>query len=150
MEDLRKLIIEVLEKGYLMSLATMDEGGLWVCEVVFVHDNDLNIYWLSVPTARHSKAIQDHPNVAGSITLCHGPTTDKVGIQFAGKAQKVEGDILEMAKKDAHKRLKPIPTQEGEIFQRGQSWYRLCPTKIDLVHQPLFGYEKKFLNFKSK
>jgi hypothetical protein len=34
MNDIRKLIIdEVLAKGHLMSLATLDDGGVWVCHV---------------------------------------------------------------------------------------------------------------------
>lgn len=145
MDDTRKLIVEVLEKGYLMSLATVDEAGPWVSELVYVHDDDLNIYWLSVPTARHSQAVLTDPRVAATIGLCYGPNGEKVGLQIQGTAEKLEGDILDIAKRNAKKRNKPEPMHEGEIFQRGQSWYRLRPTKIDLIHQPLFGYEKKFL-----
>ena len=145
MPETRDLILEVLEKGYLMSLATVDEAGPWVSELVFVHDDDLNIYWLSAPTTRHSQAIEADPRVAATIGLCHGSTGEKVGLQIQGTAEKLEGDILDIAKRNAKKRGKPEPMQAGEIFQRGQSWYRLRPTKIDLIHQPLFGYEKKYL-----
>ena len=37
------------------------------------------------------------------------------------------------------------PSIDGQHFAPNQSWYRLRPTKIDLIHQPLFGFEKKFL-----
>ncbi len=148
MDDVKALIKEVLEKGYLMSLATVDEAGPWVSELVYVHDDALNVYWLSVPETRHSQAILKDPRVAATIGLCHGRDLgEKVGLQIQGVAEKIEGDLLAMAKLDAAKRGKPEPTREGEIFQRGQSWYRLRPTKIDLIHQPLFGYEKKFLTF---
>lgn len=145
MDDVKTLILEVLEKGYLMSLATVDEAGPWASEVVFVHDDELSIYWLSVPMTRHSQAILGDSRVAATIGLCYGREGEKIGLQIQGTAEKIEGDILAMAKKDAAKRGKPEPIEEGEIFQRGQSWYRLRPTKVDLIHQPLFGYEKKFL-----
>ncbi|MBX4200639.1 hypothetical protein KW786_00765 [Candidatus Parcubacteria bacterium] len=42
--DIKKLILEVLEKGYLMSLGTQDSAGVWVCDVIYIFDEDLNIY----------------------------------------------------------------------------------------------------------
>jgi hypothetical protein len=33
-EEIKKLILEVLEVGHLMSLATADEGGVWVSDVI--------------------------------------------------------------------------------------------------------------------
>ena len=46
--ELKQLIQEVLEKGYLMSLATLDDGGVWVADVIYIHDDDLNIFWMSL------------------------------------------------------------------------------------------------------
>ena len=37
---LKELIKEVLEKGYLMSLATSDGGGVWVADVIYVYDDE--------------------------------------------------------------------------------------------------------------
>ena len=65
--DIKKLIKEVLEKGYLMSLGTVDEGGVWVCDVIYIFDDDLNIYWMSKDFRRHSKAILINPGIAGTI-----------------------------------------------------------------------------------
>ena len=57
MTNIKSLITEVLEKGYLMSLATVDDGGVWVADVIFIYDDALNIYWMSDSDVRHSKAI---------------------------------------------------------------------------------------------
>ena len=65
--DIKARILEVLEKGYLISLATHDDGGLWVADVVYTFDDDLNIYWMSYPTVRHSKAIEDNNQAAGGF-----------------------------------------------------------------------------------
>ena len=51
--DIKRLIKEVLEKGYLMSLGTVDEGGVWVSDVIYVFDDEFNLYWISDPDTRH-------------------------------------------------------------------------------------------------
>ena len=43
-EETKELILEVLEKGYLMSLGTQDGGGVWVADVIYVYDEEMNIY----------------------------------------------------------------------------------------------------------
>ncbi len=93
MSDIRTLIKEeVLEKARFMSLATHDDGGVWVADVIFIFDDDLNIYWLSETKTRHSQAIIKNPNVAATITLTSKAGEPNIGIQFAGTAEKLEGD----------------------------------------------------------
>jgi uncharacterized protein YhbP (UPF0306 family) len=43
--DLGKIAKEILEKGHLMSLATVDDGGVWVADVVYIYDDNFNIYF---------------------------------------------------------------------------------------------------------
>ncbi len=53
--DVEKVIREYLPKVIHMSLATCVDNRPWVCEVHFVYDDDLNLYWRStrsVGTAR--------------------------------------------------------------------------------------------------
>ena len=45
--DLKKLVREVLEKGYLMSLGICDSGGVWVSDVIYVHNDNFEIFWIS-------------------------------------------------------------------------------------------------------
>lgn len=146
MEDLRKIVDEVLEKGYLMSLATVDENGPWVSDVIFVNEN-LNIYWLSSENTRHSKAILKNSKTAATITLSNGQGEKNIGLQIEGNTEKIEGDVFEMAKKHRVKRNKPLPVKEGEILDPGESWYRLTPKKIEIIYEPLWGFEKKNLEF---
>ncbi len=145
MEQLKQLVNEVLEKSYLLSLATLDQNGIWVADVIYVFDSEFNLYWLSQPTTRHSQAILKNPNVAASITLTEKPGEPDIGIQLEGKAQKIEGDILPIAIKHATKRNKPLPRKEGEIFEIGQSWYKITPTRIELIYKPLFGRTRQTL-----
>lgn len=138
--DIGALVRSILEKGHLLSLATVDEGGPWVSDLVYVFDDDLNIYWLSMPEARHSKAILKHPMVAGTVTISTRSKEPNEAIQIAGTAEKIEGDIIEMATKHLAKRGHPPPTRVGEILEaKGQVWYKLTPTKFCLNYEPLFG-----------
>lgn len=145
MEVIRELVEEALHETRVMSLGTMDEKGPWVADVLFAHDDDLNIYWLSVPGTRHSEAIRENGKAAASITVSTQSGEDDFGLQVEGMAEKIEGDILEIARRFRRKRGKPLPEKEGEIFGEGESWYRLKPSKILLTYEPLWGYERKEL-----
>jgi uncharacterized protein YhbP (UPF0306 family) len=141
MEDLPALIKEVLEKGYLMSLATLDDGGVWVADVIYVHGDAFNIYWMSDPKARHSKAVVEHSAIAGTITVS-GQGENNLGIQFSGVAYKLEGPRYDLAKKHYAKRKKSEPKESDDVLE-GDSWYMLKPTHIDLIHEKHFGFEKQ-------
>ncbi|MFY9493054.1 MAG: pyridoxamine 5'-phosphate oxidase family protein [Minisyncoccia bacterium] len=139
--DTKQLIEEVLNQGYLMSLATTDNSGVWVCDVIYIHDDDLCIYWMSDPDVRHSQAIIANKKVAGTITVS-GPGENNLGIQFGGIAEKIEGARHDLALKHYAKRKKPAP-KESEDVLGGDSWYMLKPEKIELICEKLFGFNKK-------
>lgn len=129
-----------------MSLGTMDENGPWVSDVIFVHDDKFNIYWISERKTRHSQAIEKNPKVAGTITISNSKGQDNVGLQFEGIAEKVDGDIIEVARLHRKKRGKPEPEQAGKILDEGEAWYCLRPKKIELIYEPLFEFDKKVLD----
>ncbi len=141
--EIKPLIKEVLEKGYLMSLATVDSGGVWVSDVIYVFDEDLNIYWMSDPEARHSQAVIKNPQVAGTITIS-AQGEDNLGIQFEAVAEKIDGARYDLAVKHFVKRKKPQPAETDDVLQ-GDSWYMLKPKKIELICERIFGFEKQKL-----
>ncbi|MBI2673667.1 MAG: pyridoxamine 5'-phosphate oxidase family protein [Candidatus Zambryskibacteria bacterium] len=143
--DIKTKILEVLDKGHLMSLATQDESGLWVADLVYVYDEDLNIYWMSDPDVRHSKALIENSQVAGTITVSNKSKEPNLGIQFSGKAEKIDGARHDLAIKHLTKRDYPEPKENEDILQ-GDSWYILRTTKIDLVDEENYGYDKKSLD----
>jgi uncharacterized protein YhbP (UPF0306 family) len=103
MRDFQSIVRDVLSDGYIMSLGTIDQGGVWVCDLVYVYDDELNIYWLSRTDTRHSRAIEINPQVAGSISVSR-PGEEEVGIQFSGIAEKLSGDFLWLAEKHREKK----------------------------------------------
>lgn len=143
--EIKNLIHEVLGKGYLMSLGTMDDGGVWVCDVIYIFDDALNIYWMSKGFRRHSKAIEKNPKVAGTITIS-AQGEDNLGVQFAGTAERIEGTRYDLAKKHYAKRRKPEPKENDDVLDGGY-WYVLKPNKIELICERLYGFEKQKLEF---
>lgn len=73
-----------------MSLATCVDNKPWVCEVHFVYDDALNIYWRSKQDRRHSQEIAQNPHVAGNIVEQHGSGDKPRGVYFEGVAEKLE------------------------------------------------------------
>jgi uncharacterized protein YhbP (UPF0306 family) len=93
--EVKDLIKKYLSKSRMMQIATVDNGQPWICTVYYVEDEDLNLYWLSHPTRRHSKEIEKHNKVAIAVPVKFDkPVT---GIQAEGKVEVVE-DTDEIAK----------------------------------------------------
>jgi uncharacterized protein YhbP (UPF0306 family) len=141
MDKIKELIKEVLERGYLMSLATVDDGGVWVADVIYVYDEELNIYWMSDPDVRHSRAILKNPKAAGTITVS-SRGDDNMGLQFEGTVEKIEGPRYDLVLKHFDKRHKPTPDEREDVLQ-GDFWYVLRPSKIELIYEKEFGFEKQ-------
>ncbi len=140
--DIKTRIKEVLEKTHLMSLATVDEGGVWVSDVIFIFDDDLHIYWMSDPDVRHSQAILKNPQIAGTITATVKAGEKNFGIQFSGNAEKIEGPRYDLACKHLEKRGHPKPKEDEDVLQ-GDSWYMITPNKMELIDEENFGFEKQ-------
>lgn len=85
--DLETLIKGYLKEAKLMQLATSVDNQPWVCSVWFAADEDLNIYWISSTTRRHSDEAIKNPKVAAAIVLPHTPKDSARGLQLQGKAE---------------------------------------------------------------
>lgn len=139
--ELKGLIKEVLEKGYLMSLGTVDEGGVWVADVIYIFDDNFNIYWMSDPEVRHSTAVLKNPQAAGTITVSWDKDRE-LGLQFSGVVEKIEGPRYDLALKHYAKRGKPQPAESDDVLE-GDSWYVLKPKFFELINGELFGFNKQ-------
>jgi nitroimidazol reductase NimA-like FMN-containing flavoprotein (pyridoxamine 5'-phosphate oxidase superfamily) len=55
----------VLDENSFLTLATADESGTpWACPVWFATDDYHELYWVSSPTARHSRNLAVRPEVS--------------------------------------------------------------------------------------
>jgi uncharacterized protein YhbP (UPF0306 family) len=85
--DVEKIVREYIDKSLHMSLATVSSNKPWVCEVHFVYDDNLNLYWRSLASRRHSEEIAVNPNVAGNIVRQHALEDYPHAIYFEGSAE---------------------------------------------------------------
>jgi uncharacterized protein YhbP (UPF0306 family) len=86
--EVKKLIQAYLKEAKMMQLATVADGKPWVCNVWFAADKDMNIYWFSSTTRRHSQEVTKDPHVAAAICLPQTPPADPPrGLQLEGTAE---------------------------------------------------------------
>lgn len=139
---LKEMVRKILEDAFVVSIGVVDEQGPWVADVTYVHDDQFNIYWVSMPQTRHSKAIEKSGKAAATITASWTPGEER-SIQIEGHAQRVDGPLFEYEKKLRAKRGKPLPQTPGEVTADGHEWYVLKPVRIELIHNQPFGYERQ-------
>ncbi|OGD94937.1 hypothetical protein A3F02_02810 [Candidatus Curtissbacteria bacterium RIFCSPHIGHO2_12_FULL_38_9b] len=145
--DLPSLIQEILRDTREMVLATCADSVPWTATLVFGHDENLNLYWMSQENTRHSRELAKNPKVAATINK--PPTGENAkGLQIEGNAYKLEtAEEIGAAREFFVKRGGDLPLpktpQEAEPISPDSSWYVLKPTKIYVYYDPLFGYERK-------
>ena len=123
--DINIRIGEVLRRGRLMSLATIDESGPWVSDLIYVHDDSFCLYWISRVGRRHSLAIASHPHAACSITI--EKLKKDLGLQMEGKAQQLNAAPVVA---DAYWKKRGAPKVP---ISDEHAWYQFTPTKIELL-----------------
>ena len=141
--DLKTLTKQTLEHGYLMSLATTDDDGVWVADVIYVYDDDLNLYWMSKTTRRHSQAIEQNSQVAATITVTSGPQEMDEGLQISGHAQQMTEPPSSLLKSWMTKKRKQDQYDAAQIVLDEHVWYQLVPDRIELIHQEHFDYDRQ-------
>lgn len=146
-EKLRKLIEEILQNTRELSLATAVENIPWCAVLVFGHDKNLNLYWVSYENARHSVEIEKNKNVAATITMQPTGNGQDKGLQIQGEARKLkEEEILGAAREYFAKRgtdKMPKTVEDVNKLLEGRSWYTLKPTKMFVLCAPLFNFDRK-------
>ena len=142
MIDLFSLTREALSTSYLMSLGIVDSEGPWVADVIFVHDDEFNVYWMSRSNRRHSLAIASNPNVAAAITATMKPGDPDSGVQMSGKAEMIDSVPREIALKYFRKRNKSEPAEDFVVLDE-HNWYVLRPSRIELIDETHFGYDRQ-------
>lgn len=83
----------------LMQLATCREGQPWLCNVWYVMDGDVNIYFTSRITRRHSREIADNSKVACTFHRWFDGGLGQKGqaLVVAGTARLLPGDSVDDA-----------------------------------------------------
>jgi len=105
--DVEKIIRDYIPGIVHMSLATSRNNKPWVCEVHYAYDNDLNLYFRSLASRRHSQEIADNPSVAGNIVKQFALGEAGIGVYYEGTAKRLPlGDEQTKAFETIKERLK--------------------------------------------
>lgn len=131
-----ELVQQYLPKFNTMQLATSVNNQPWVCTVHYYTDEDLNFYWISDKNRRHSKEIQDNPQVTSYI-LVHEDTPDEkyvIGMSIIGRAEVINNPDSQIVdgylKKFAGNKAKFV--ENALSAEKPDKFCRLKPTKIVL------------------
>lgn len=135
---MQKVIKEYLTShdAFTMQLATVCDNMPWICTVYFVADDDMNIFWLSWPSRRHSQEINKNKNVAAAVVIKEAMPV--IGLQIEGAAeivndQKVVKDIMD---RYIHKYNEGHKLYENFINNKNQHYmYKLKPSLFVLMDE---------------
>ncbi|MFQ5492632.1 MAG: hypothetical protein ACE5DX_00515 [Candidatus Dojkabacteria bacterium] len=87
--DLKKLIDDYLGTQRLMAFATYGDYP-WIANLYYVHDKDLNLYFLSKPTREHCEALEVNDLVSAAIADSSQPIhKSQKGIQLNGTSKSI-------------------------------------------------------------
>lgn len=134
--DARQLVVDYLTEQKLMQLATVGENGPWACNVWQAFDDDLNIYFFSSTTRRHSQDIEKDNRVAGVIAKPHELSDKPRAIQFSGVARKLtKSDDIVKARSVYEERIFDATAIDKFMADPDQPhmFYRITPNKLLLL-----------------
>jgi len=88
-----KEIAEYMRSHKIMQLATSSKNKPWICSVFYTVDNEMNLFFISNPSRRHSLEIMKNKNVACAITDSSQEVTKrKKGLQIEGTVSLVTNE----------------------------------------------------------
>ncbi len=124
-----------------MQLATVAKDQPWICTVYFVADDEMNLYWASLPSRRHSREIKNNPKVAAAIKI-KGVIGEKViGTQVEGTAEEVSPELTDPTIVKSYAAKFSRDKQWVEDFVSGKTehrLYKLTPSSMVLFDEEHF------------
>ena len=150
LDDLiNKSLNEILGNNTLLAVASIKDGGeSWINTVYFAYNDKLILYFLTPPTAQHSKNIEKNNSVAISIFDSHQRVTGKKrGLQIFGicrraREKEVKEGIRIYGKRFAAFAARVHSPNDFEKLKMESRIYVVIPRAIKIFDQVIFGEEK--------
>lgn len=111
MDEVETLVKKYLARGNMMQVATANRRQPWVCTVYYVEDDELNLYWLSLPERRHSQEIEKNSKAAVAVPIKFDKPV--VGLQAQGVAEVVAD----------HKLIEQVMVRYVKRYNTGRDFY---------------------------
>lgn len=101
-----KRIVDFIHEHHVLTLATSVDNNPWCTNCFYTYLSENNCFvFTSDNETKHVADVMENPNVAGSVVLETNVIGKIQGIQFRGKMERPEGELLKIAKKAYLKRF---------------------------------------------
>jgi len=137
-------ILSFLATQSTLTLATVnDQGQPLAASLFFVAAADLNLYWLSSPTSRHSLNLETNPGAAVTIYKPTWTWAEIAGVQMEGEARALAAGVEWAAAGKIYRAKFPFVREfEAEITR--STFYIFTPRWVRLVdNAPGFGHKQE-------
>jgi uncharacterized protein YhbP (UPF0306 family) len=140
--DIKELAKDHIKNSYVMQLATSRDNKPWICNVHFLADDDLNMYWMSVPNCRHSEDLAANPLAAVAIAV--HTEMPLIGVQIEGKVEQLEfADHEPLLHRYAARHNRADFVENALSGKAPFRLYRLTPTLISIFDLKNFPHSPK-------
>ena len=80
-----------LQRETVLTLSVNDDQGLWTAPVLYVADDDLNLYFLSATSTRHIVSLPEDGRIAASIYSDYNGSWQSIcGVQMQACVKQVD------------------------------------------------------------
>ena len=80
-------ILNLLKKTKMMQFGILDSNGPWVVTLFYALDDELNMYWISLPDTRHSEAIGKNSKASVAVPVEFKFGEPIQGLSMSGEAE---------------------------------------------------------------
>lgn len=85
-DNLNASVKEALDRTVMMALSTIGPDGSWTCPVHYRYNEELELFFMSLPDTKHVENIHADPRVSVAIFSPPGLGGEKLGLQIKGTA----------------------------------------------------------------
>ena len=139
-DDLKKRILEFLHVQTVANVATVEGDRPHVSALEYVHD-DMTLYFVSMPHTQKVANLVENPAVAVSINGPGRKREEIMGVQYFGKAERVDDE----AERESVKTLffdKYLLEPSAHWFKQHMLLYKVTPERVDLIdYSQGFGHK---------
>ena len=123
-----------LASHHVMTLATQGPEGPWASAVFYAMDGS-SLIFLSAPTTRHARNLEQDARCAAAIQDDTGDWKAVKGMQIEGRVQRLDGAAAMLAREryaERHALVSPAAAISPAIAEALAkiAWYRLLPTRM--------------------
>lgn len=135
-----------------MAVATIDEEGKpWIANVYFGVDDDLNMYFMSKRSTKHSKHIESDGQVSYTVAWYNLENDeDRIAIQATGKCELVKDlRVIAIGAKCIFEKFSDWEINPKEALEKiaTSGMYVIKPKYMKFWNDKLLGKKQEEINF---